>query len=113
MRRLILRMPSEPAQRRLVDFFLDSSLKAILIRVSGCRAACGHHSPVKFPLTAHQTVCLLCKGGRFNVPVVRSNRRPENAMTHTLVNFRLVEGLLAVVATAAFVLIVQFAMVVS
>jgi hypothetical protein len=34
-------------------------------------------------------------------------------MTHTLVNFRLVEGLLAVVATAAFVLIVQFAMVVS
>ena len=66
---------------------------------------------VKVPLTVRQAVCLLCNGGRFNLLLVRFNGRTENAMTNELVTFRLVQALLAVAATAASVLIVQFAMV--
>jgi hypothetical protein len=66
---------------------------------------------VKFYLTNGQVWRLLCIGGRCNLNTVRSNQSTEYAhMNNIQVIERFVQALLAVIATAASVLVFQFAM---
>jgi len=68
---------------------------------------------VKVYLTDGQALCLLCIGGRCNLNTVRAIQSTENAMTIEILTVRVAQALLAVTATAASVLVVQFAMLVG
>jgi hypothetical protein len=67
----------------------------------------------KFPLTQGQGLRLLCSGSRRNLSRVRSIHAMENGMTHETFTVRFAQALLAIGATAASVLVVQFAMLVG
>jgi hypothetical protein len=75
--------------------------------------AAGPRSRVKVYLIDHQGLCLLCMDGRCNLFTVRSIQPMENAMTNETLTVRVAQALLAVTATAASVLVVQFAMLVG
>ena len=60
--------------------------------------------------TVGQVLRLLCIGGRCNLNTVRSIQSTENAMTNEIITVRVAQALLAVTATAASVLVFQFAM---
>jgi hypothetical protein len=70
-------------------------------------------SRVNFYLTDHQGLRLLCIGAQCNLFTVRSIQPMENAMTNETLIVRVAQVLLAVTATAASVLVVQFAMLVG
>jgi hypothetical protein len=68
---------------------------------------------IKFFLTDGQRLSLLSHGGRCNLITVRRIQSMEIAMTNETLTIRFAQALLAVTATAASVLVVQFAMLVG
>ena len=68
---------------------------------------------VKISLTVGQALRLLCVGGRCNLITVRSIQQRRTHMTHEILTGRFAQALLAVTASVASLLVVQFALLAS
>ena len=68
---------------------------------------------VKVSLTVGQVLRLFCICGRCNLFTAQSIHSTENAMTNEILTARVAQALLAITATSASVLVVQFAMLVG